>query len=163
MFIIITTTTTAAVGALTTPIPISTVPAWASLRRRSINTEHIASLKHVRVAPGAEDLLALALPLGVVDGVDPVLDLHDEAAVLGDGAGEVGVVEEALRRLERHRRVLPVARVQLVRVLVRIHVELDAGPRRVQARDEAAVGAPVVGAVLAAVDGIARVYGRYLY
>lgn len=74
-----------------------------------VDAEDVAGLEDVGVASGAEDLLGLALPLGVVDGVDPVLDLHDEAAVLGDCAGEVLVVEETLRRLERHRAVLAVA------------------------------------------------------
>lgn len=133
-------------------------PAPVSLGGRGVvDAEDVAGLEDVRVAAGAEDLLALALPLGVVDGVDPVLDLHDEAPVLRDRAREVLVVEQALRRLERHRAVLPVARVHLEGLLVRVHVHLDARPLRLQAGDEAALGAPVVRAVLASVDDPASV------
>lgn len=46
--------------------------------------EDIGSLKSVRSAIGTKDLVLLALPLGLVDGIDPVLDFHDDAAVLGD-------------------------------------------------------------------------------
>lgn len=140
-------------------IIITTIPtAIACLRRRGIvDAEDVAGLEDVRVAAGAEDLLALALPLGVVDGVDPVLDLHDQAAVLRNRAREVFVVEEPLRRLQRHGAVLPVARVHLECFLVRVHVNLDAGPFRLQARDEAALGLPIVGAVLTATDDPAGV------
>jgi hypothetical protein len=46
-----------------------------------IYRENVLRLKDVWVVSRAEDLLLLALPFGVVDGVDPVLDFHDEAAV----------------------------------------------------------------------------------
>lgn len=149
----------------TIPIPIYiytilaiSTPARVRLRRRGVvDAEDVAGLKDVGVAAGAEDLLGLALPLGVVDGVDPVLDLHDDAAVLGDGAREIRVVVQALARLERHRRVLSVARVHLERLLVRVHVHLDPRPRRLQPRHEAALRAPVVRAFLPAVDDPAGV------
>lgn len=51
-----------------------------------VDGENVLRLEDVRVVTGAEDLLLLALPLGVVDGVNPVLDLHDDAAVLLDDA-----------------------------------------------------------------------------
>lgn len=75
-------------------------------------------------------------PLRLIDGVDPVLDLEHDAAVLGDSPGEIGVVVKTLRLLERERAVLPVARVHLKRLLVRVDVELDSRPRRLQPRDE---------------------------
>ena len=46
--------------------------------------EHILGLERVSSAGGTKDLLLLAPPFGVVDGVNPVLNLHDDAAVLGD-------------------------------------------------------------------------------
>jgi len=48
--------------------------------------EHVLGLECVSSAGGTEDLLLLAPPFGVVDGIDPVLNLHDDAAVLGDVA-----------------------------------------------------------------------------
>lgn len=52
-----------------------------------VDRKDILRLQHVWLVARAEDLLLLTLPLWVVDGVDPVLDLHDEAAVLLDDAG----------------------------------------------------------------------------
>ena len=54
---------------------------------RLVDGKDVLCLEHVGFVARTEDLLLLALPLGVVDGVDPVLDLHDEAAVLFDDAG----------------------------------------------------------------------------
>ena len=48
--------------------------------------EHVLGLERVSSAGGTEDLLLLAPPFGVVDSVNPVLNLHDDAAVLGDVA-----------------------------------------------------------------------------
>lgn len=127
------------------------------LRLRRVDAEPVTRLQHVGVVTGPEDLLLATLPLGLVDGVDPVLDLHDQAPVLGDRPREVGIVKQALRLLQRHRPVLAVAAVELVGLLVAVDVELDARPRGLQTRDEAAVGAPVVGPVLLAVDEVARI------
>lgn len=46
--------------------------------------EDILSLERVSWASGAENLPVFTHPFRVVDSVDPVLDLHDNAAVLGD-------------------------------------------------------------------------------
>lgn len=65
-----------------------------------VEAEVIRGLEDVGVVARAEDLALVALPLGLVDGVDPVLDLHDDAAVLLDGAWAGGDVEETLGLLE---------------------------------------------------------------
>lgn len=107
------------------------------------HAEVVSRLQHIRITAGAEDLLRLAVPLRVVDAVDVVLHLEHHAPVLGDGAGEVGVVGQPLRLLEGEGAVLPVAAVHLEGVLVRVDVELDARPRRRDGRD-GAVRAPVI-------------------
>lgn len=71
----------------------------------------------------------------MVDAVDPVLDLEHDAAVLLDDGREVRVVRPLVLRLDRPRPVLRVAAVHLERLLVRVHVDLDPRPRRVQRRD----------------------------
>jgi len=65
-----------------------------------VEAEVVRSLEHVWPIARPEDVALLALPLGLVDGVDPVLDLHDDAAVLLHGARAGGDVEEALGLLE---------------------------------------------------------------
>lgn len=65
-----------------------------------VEAEVVSGLENVCVVARAEDLALVALPLGLVDGVDPVLDLHDDAAVLLDGAWAGGDVEETLGLLE---------------------------------------------------------------
>jgi hypothetical protein len=127
----------------------STTPratAIAALRRRSgVDGEDVARLQDVGVAAGPEDLLVLASPFRVVDGVDPIFHLHHETAVFGDRAREVGVVVETLRLLERQRAVLAVAGVHLERVLVGVDLDLDAGPGGLKTCYEVALVAPVVG------------------
>lgn len=113
-------------------------------------------LDDVSVVARAVDVLVHAAPLGMVDGVDPVLDLHDDAAVLGDGARELRVVLETLRPLERRLAVLEVAGVELEGVGIGVEVDLDAGPRRVERGDRAG-DAPVVGLELIAVREVAVV------
>lgn len=132
----------------TTTLPIAT----AILRRcrSGVDGKHVTSLQDVGVVAGSEDLLVQASPLGLVDAADPVLHLQHDAAVRGDGAGEVRVIVEALRLLERQRAVLVLARKHLEGLLVGVDLELDAGPRGLEARHEFPVGAPVVG--LFAVD-----------
>lgn len=44
--------------------------------------EDVVGLQGVGWIIGAEDLLLLALPLGLVDGIDVVLDFHNNASVL---------------------------------------------------------------------------------
>lgn len=56
-----------------------------------VQREAVSSLEHIRRIAGAEDVALLALPLGLVDGVDPVLNLHDDAAVLLDDTRAVGL------------------------------------------------------------------------
>ena len=104
----------------------------------------MANLQHIRIATGLNDLLAEAPPLWVVDAVNPVLHLEHDTAILGHGPGKCAVVLQALRRLDRERAVLAVARVHLEGLLFRVDVEPDAGPVRREAGDVAAVGAPVV-------------------
>jgi hypothetical protein len=51
---------------------------WPLLRCR----EDVVSLKVVGLGVRTKDLSAITLPLWLVDRIDPVLDLHDDAAVL---------------------------------------------------------------------------------
>lgn len=126
-------------------------------RQRRVDAKPITSLQHIRVITRSINLLLATLPLWLVDGVNPVLDLHHQAPVLGNRPREVRVVKQTLRLLERHRPVLAVAAVELVGLLIAVDVQLDAGPGGLQARDEAAVSAPVVRPVLLAVDEIAGI------
>lgn len=121
-----------------------------------VDLEFVSRLEDVRVVAGAVNLALAAHPLRVIDAVNVVLDLHDNAAVLGDGAGEVLVVLEALRLLERDAAVHAVAAVDLEGLLVGEDVDLDAGPRGGEDGD-GALGAPVVGAEVLAVNEIAVV------
>lgn len=57
-----------------------------TVRNLLSSREHVLGLERVSSAGGTEDLLLLAPPFGVVNGVNPVLNLHDDAAVLGDVA-----------------------------------------------------------------------------
>jgi hypothetical protein len=52
-----------------------------------IGREDVRRLQSVSRVIRSEDVLLLALPFRVVDSIDPVLDLHDDAAVLFDDAG----------------------------------------------------------------------------
>jgi hypothetical protein len=116
-----------------------------------IDAEAVAGLEDVGTISRAEDLLLLAAPGGVVDAVNVVLDLEDNAAVLGDDAGEVLVVLDALGLLEGEGAVLLGAAVDLEGVLVGEDVDADAGPGGGEGGD-GAEGAPVEGAVGVAVD-----------
>ncbi len=60
--------------------------------------EDILSLERVSWAGRAKDLLLLSPPFGVVDGVDVVLNLHDDATVLLD---ESTAALSTLGRLDR--------------------------------------------------------------
>ena len=66
-----------------------------------VDRKGIGGLEHVRVVSRAKDVLLASLPLWLVDGVNPILDLHDQAAVLLHDTGAVSVVEETLSFLER--------------------------------------------------------------
>lgn len=62
--------------------------------------ELVGRLKNIWVVTRAEDVSLLSLPFRLVDGIDPVLDLHNHAAILLDNTGLVGLVEEALSLLD---------------------------------------------------------------
>jgi hypothetical protein len=47
-----------------------------------LSREDVVGLEGVGGAVRAEDIPALALPLWMVDRIDPILDLHHDAAVL---------------------------------------------------------------------------------
>ena len=74
-----------------------------------VDAELVDGIEHVWLITRTIDLLAA--PLGVVDAVNPVFHLHNNTSVLGNGAGELGVVKETLGLLEGHSAVLAVARV----------------------------------------------------
>jgi hypothetical protein len=75
-----------------TPLFLSTVKSLLCGRK------DVLSLERVSWARRTKDLLLLAPPFGVVDGVDPVLNLHDDAAVLLD---EATAAFSTLGRLDR--------------------------------------------------------------
>lgn len=122
-------------------------------------TKSILGLQHIRITARLVNLLLPAHPLGVVDTVNVILDLKHNTPVLGDRARELVLVgaRYALRLLEGHGAVLPVARVHLEGVLVGEDVELDARPWRRQGGDWAFL-APVVGADGTAVVDVAGIY-----
>lgn len=60
----------------------------------------VNGLQDIWVVARAEDLLLASLPLWLVDGVNPVLDFHDDTAIVSNGTGTAGIVEEALGLLD---------------------------------------------------------------
>ena len=94
----------------------------------TVDAKPVSSLQHIRIITRSIDLLISAHPFGVIDAVNVVLNLHDNAAILGDGARKVLIVLEALGRLEGQAAVLAVAAVDLERGLVAVDVDGDAGP-----------------------------------
>ena len=66
--------------------PISGCHYIPSLVRSRRNREYIAGLQHIRLISRAKDLPLLALPLRLVDAINPVLNFEDEATVLLDDA-----------------------------------------------------------------------------
>lgn len=66
----------------------------------AIQAEPVTRLKHVGIRFGPVDLLVQTAPLGLVDGVDPVLDLHDDAAVLLDDTRAISDIVQALGGFE---------------------------------------------------------------
>jgi hypothetical protein len=129
----------------------------------------VLGLERVSWAGRTKDLLLLAPPFGVVDGVDPVLNLHDDAAVLLD---EATAALSTLGRLDREstcsfissymkglcvlHTILAGTAVHLVCGLVGVDVELDAGPFAPQRSDGSRV-APVQSLGFVAVDEVAVV------
>lgn len=69
-------------------------------RQLVVEREVVRRLEDIRRIARTKDVALLALPLGLVDGIDPVLDLHDDAAILLDGAWTIGDVAETLGFLE---------------------------------------------------------------
>ena len=65
-----------------------------------VDGKHILRLQHIRLVARPKDLLLLTLPLRVVNPVDPVLDLHNDAPVFLYDARAALV---ALGRLDRER------------------------------------------------------------
>lgn len=84
----------------------------------------------------------------MVDAIDPVLNLHNNASIVLHNAG---TALEPLRRLESQQAHHHGAAVDLEGILVGEDVDLDAG-EVARERGDGAAGAPVVGAVLGAVD-----------
>lgn len=84
----------------------------------------------------------------MVDAIDPVLDLHNNASIVFNNAG---TTLEPLGRLESQQAHHHGAAVDLEGILVGEDVDLDA--REVtRERGDGATGAPVVRSVLGAVD-----------
>ena len=124
--------------------------------RLLVNAEGVLGVQDVRTILGTPDLLAVTSPLRVVDSVNPILDLHDEAAVLGDGTGELLVVVQTLSLLQSHGTVLTVARVELEGILVGKDIQSDTGPFGGKGSN-GAFGLPVVVAEAATVSDVAGI------
>lgn len=136
----------------------------------TLGGEDIVSLKSVSRVIGTEDLPLLALPLRLVDSINVVLDLHDNAAVLLDGAA---TAVKTLGRLDRKRACLHIstfssqylrikltilanAAVHLESLLIGVDINLDTRPRA-EKRGNRTRFAPVEGTILVTVDGVAVV------
>ncbi|KAI6776511.1 hypothetical protein HG530_000456 [Fusarium avenaceum] len=116
--------------------------------------EGVLRLKNIRVATGLKELLLLTHPLRVVDTVNVVLNLKNDTSVLGDDTGEVGVILETLGLLQGEVTLLLSAAVELESVLVGVDVYLNSRPRGRQGCNRT-LGAPIILAELATVDGVA--------
>lgn len=68
-----------------------------------VDGEAVDSFKGIWVIPRAKDLPLLPLPLGLIDGIDPILNLHHETTILLDDPGTTSIVEETLSVLQGKR------------------------------------------------------------
>jgi hypothetical protein len=85
-----------------TLVIVSFLVAGCAVRGRCgilVHRELVSSLENVWVVSRTEDVSLLSLPLGLVDGINPVLNLHHHAAILLDNTRLVSLVEEALSLL----------------------------------------------------------------
>lgn len=55
-----------------------------------IRREDVLRAQNIWVIRRPVDLLLASLPLRLVDGINPVLDLHDDASVRWYGASDIG-------------------------------------------------------------------------
>jgi hypothetical protein len=62
-----------------------------------VDGELVDRFKDIWIVTRAEYVPLLSLPFWLIDGINPVLDFHDNAAVVSGMSGTTGVVEEALR------------------------------------------------------------------
>lgn len=131
--------------------------------------EDVSSLQGVGWALWAKDLLSLALPFGVVDSCDPVLDFHDDTSKLGhkcgassktlgrlDGKSACTVLASCSPKDWGSHTILTTAGVHLESFLIREDVDLDARPLTGQGSNRA-FSAPVVRTVLLTIDDVAVV------
>lgn len=123
---------------------------------RAIQRKLVARLQNIRIIPGAINLLLAPPPLGLINSINPILDLHNNATVLGNRSRSIRHIEQSLRALERHAPILPSAAIDLECVLIGEDVDLDTGPGAAEASDGALL-APVVGPVLGAVGEVAGI------
>jgi hypothetical protein len=123
---------------------------------RAIQRKLIARLQNIRVIPRAINLLLAPPPLGLINGINPILDLHNNASILGNCSRSIRHIVQTLRALERHTPVLPTAAIDLERVLVREHVDLDTGPVTAKS-SHGTLLAPVVRPLLVAVGEVAGI------
>lgn len=74
--------------------------AVVSSRQLLVHGELVGGLKNIWVVAGAEDVSLLSLPRGLVDSINPVLNLHDHASILLHNSGVASLVEETLSLLD---------------------------------------------------------------
>jgi hypothetical protein len=128
-----------------------------SLVLTTLQAESISSLENVRITTRLKELLLITHPLRVVDTINVVLHLKNNTSILGDGSREVLVILKPLSALQREVTLLLGAAIELEGILVGINVDLDTGPGRGET-GHGTLGAPVIVAELAAVDGVAVVW-----
>jgi len=132
--------------------------------------EDILSLKVEGTSGGSEDLLLVPPPRGLIDGIDPVLNLHHNASILGHQSTTALCT---LGRLVRDRActcisissmessqlqhtILAGTAVHLESLLIRVDIQLDARPLARQGSDGSRVD-PVEDFTLVTIDNVAVV------
>lgn len=78
----------------------STQCAVVSSSKCFVDGEIVSRFKHVGVVARAIDLSLVSLPFWLVDGVDPVLNLHNEAPVLLNYTRSASIIEKSLSLLQ---------------------------------------------------------------
>lgn len=159
--------------------PLVTASAIAERRvvacsERAVQREVVSRFKNIRVVTRAKDLPLIPLPLRLIDSINPVLDLHDDTAVLLNHTRVTGLVEETLGLLQRESAckeksaraepkvqtvrltILATTRVNLESLLVGPNVNLNSSERTGKCGDRP-LFSPVIWSILIAVDQVASI------
>jgi len=116
-----------------------------------VDRKLIHGLQHIWVIAWAEDLSLVTLPLGLIDGIDPVFHFHHHTAVLLDDTRSAVIAEEPLRVLQSERAVLTATAVNLEGLLISKDADGNAAEVTAQSGNWALLP-PVERSVLVSVD-----------